>query len=194
MNADFKKNPKWILKFTDFDATPQTDLQITLKRPYYDWTKQCRLDLVGSMMGFYIFRGDKPVRNGDIFHEGKPWNESPFVPLHQVQTPPSFRLPPPTPEENNVYTIVPTTFDPGKTGPFFLSVISNKEFTLRKDIAKCVHAARAFSTLPFHVFFADHSLFLTNQKYTSCAQNLLSHLAGMIVLVLIHFDSKESKE
>ena len=132
LHPEFKKNPKWVLKFTDYNQEP-LDLQITLKRPYNDWSKQCRMDLVGSMMGFYLFRGGKPVPNGDIFHEGKPWNESPFVPLHQVQTPMSFRLPPPAPEENDVYTIVPTTFEPGKKGPLFLSVISNKEFTLKKD-------------------------------------------------------------
>ena len=46
--------------------------------------------------------------------------ESAFVPMHSVRTPVDFCIEP-LPEDD-VYSIIPATFEPGKTGPFFLSV------------------------------------------------------------------------
>ena len=40
------------------------------------------------------------------------------------------------PLEDEVYTIVPATYESGKTGPFFLSVVSEGDFTLVKDSGK----------------------------------------------------------
>ena len=80
-------------------------------------------------MGFYLMQGHKPNRDmGNIYHEGKPWGESPFVPLHSVGTPEGFMLAPLP--EGEVYSIMPCTFDPGKKGSFFLSVVTDVDFTL----------------------------------------------------------------
>ena len=34
---------------------------------------------------------------------------------------------------NDVYTIMPATFEPGKVGSFFLSVVADCEFMLKRD-------------------------------------------------------------
>lgn len=71
--------------------------------------------------------------NEDITHNGEPWSETPFVPMHSVCTPTGFEL---EPLEDEVYTIIPATFEPGKTGPFYLSVVSDSEFALHRDTGK----------------------------------------------------------
>jgi len=93
------------------------------------------------MMGFYIHRADGPNGTGPsldpdhcIMHvdpnlkdvEPEPYTQSPFTPLHTVQTPQAFRLD----KSEDPYLIVPATYAPGQTGPFFLSVTSDVDFTL----------------------------------------------------------------
>jgi hypothetical protein len=93
-------------------------------------------DMVGSMMGFYLSRApaaavsnsgvppDSPMST--IYHDGKPWNESPFVPMHSVGTPPGFALE----ASDGAYVVMPATYAPHKKGRFFLSVTSDVDFTL----------------------------------------------------------------
>lgn len=69
----------------------------------------------------------------EIYHEGEPWSETPFVPMHAVSTPLNFEL---EPLDDEVYTIIPTTFEPGNTGPFILSVVADSDFTLQRDNSK----------------------------------------------------------
>jgi len=93
------------------------------------------------MMGFYIHRADGPNGTGPsldpdhcIMHvdpnlkdvEPEPYTQSPFTPLHTVQTPQAFRLD----KSEDPFLIVPATYAPGQTGPFFLSVTSDVDFTL----------------------------------------------------------------
>lgn len=81
------------------------------------------------MIGFYLVPGTRVTRHaGRIFHEGAPWNETPFVPMHAVSTPDPFFLEP-LPDDG-VYTIVPATMEPGKRGPFFLTVAAECDFQL----------------------------------------------------------------
>lgn len=104
--------------------------------------------------------GPKPtLEPGVIFHDSHPWNQSAFVPMHevgyidlprylylsfylhdhvmyrfgmgQVSTPLDFMLRPLG--EDEVYTIMPTTLEPGKRGSFFLSVVTEADFILRRD-------------------------------------------------------------
>ena len=54
--------------------------------------------------------------------------------MHSVRTPQDFymeALP-----DDGVFTIMPTTFEPGKKGPFFLSVSSDSDFILKKERGK----------------------------------------------------------
>ena len=121
----------------------RTKVKITLSRPAGDWKEQMRKDTVGCMLGFYVVPGPSPDRRGmeEIFHDGQPWSETPFVPTHSVGTPQGFEL---EPLEDEVYTIIPATYEPGKTGPFFLSVVSEGEASadLREDDARRERVSR----------------------------------------------------
>ena len=128
----WKTNPKYKLTFAN--ATARAKVNITLTRPEADWKMR---DMVGSMMGFYLSRGAAPSTpnpgnqspssdGAAIFHEGKPWNESPFVPMHSVSTPPGFALE----ATDGSYVIMPATYAPNKKGRFFLSVTSDVDFVL----------------------------------------------------------------
>ena len=86
-------------------------------------------DSVGSMIGFYLVQGATPARDtAEVYHDGKPWSETPFVPMNSVSTPNGFVL---EPLEDEVYSIIPSTFEPQKTGPFFLSVVADCDFSLQ---------------------------------------------------------------
>ncbi|GMI46565.1 hypothetical protein TrCOL_g11080 [Triparma columacea] len=126
LNPDWKKNPRFNLKL---NTTEPANVKIVLSRNEKSWVKECTKDSIGCMMGFYLMQGPKPNRDmGNIFHDGKPWGESPFVPLHSVSTPEGFMLQPLP--DGDVYSIMPTTFDPAKKGSFFLSVVTDVDFTL----------------------------------------------------------------
>ena len=62
--------------------------------------------------------------------QGRPYEGSPMVPTHEVSTPPGFMLE--NPSDDEVFTIMPATFEPGKTGPFFISIATDVEFSLRR--------------------------------------------------------------
>ncbi|CAN0081797.1 unnamed protein product, partial [Phaeothamnion confervicola] len=139
----WKTNPCYFLKIrTPGVAVP---IRITLSRPERDWRAACAADTVGCMMGFYLMRGTRPARRaGAVTHEGRPWDESPFVPTHAVSTPAGFVLDgPPVGDEagggggggrrEEVYTIMPATLESGKLGPFLISVVSDADFSLKRD-------------------------------------------------------------
>eukprot|EP00953_Heterococcus_sp_UTEX-ZZ885_P001844 1510-Heterococcus_DN1.PRE.4 len=78
----WKKNPCFHLKLK---APGPTRVRVVLSRPDKDWRAACHSDRVGCMMGFYLLQGSRPVRTpGALFHEGRPWDESPFVPTHSA--------------------------------------------------------------------------------------------------------------
>ena len=132
LQQSWETNPKYKLIFAN--ATSRPKVSITLTRPENEWKMR---DMVGSMMGFYLSRAP-PVNASPhhhappdsaaptIYHEGKPWNESPFVPMHSVSTPPGFALE----ASDGAYVIMPATYAPHKKGRFFLSVTSDIDFTL----------------------------------------------------------------
>ncbi|CAM9946225.1 unnamed protein product, partial [Hapterophycus canaliculatus] len=116
-------------------------VRISVSRPEKDWKNKCIRDSVGCMMGFYLMLGSKPNRNQAIFHEvsraafnilysGRPYEGSPMVPTHEISTPPGFKLN--CGSEDDLFTIMPATFEPGKTGPFFISITTDVEFSLRR--------------------------------------------------------------
>ncbi len=124
--TEWKKNPKFTLKLKN---TEPALVKISLSRNQKTWATQVAKDSIGTMMGFYIMNSSKIVRDMDfIYHDGKPWTETPFVPLNDVSTPESFMLPPLPDDES--YCIMPTTFDSGMKGAFFLSVVTESDFSL----------------------------------------------------------------
>ena len=159
MHPSWKKNPRYHLRCVDlFELSNRViivtiecemtwlppyprllgdqtqNVKITLSRPDVTWNGQLLKDSIGSMMGFYVVQGPRAARDGaEIYYNGNPWSETPFVPMNSVSTPPNFEL---EVLEDEVYTIIPATFEPAKKGPFFLSVVSDKDFTLQRDSDK----------------------------------------------------------
>jgi len=127
----WKRNPRFHLKVLG----GRTKLKITLTRPASVWKSQVNKDSLGCMIGFYVCKG--PITNrdlsGNILYEDEPWSETPFVPTHSVSTPVNFELPP---LEDEVYSIIPATFDADKLGPFVLSVTADSEVHLSRDTGK----------------------------------------------------------
>lgn len=64
-----------------------------------------------------------------------------MVGVWQVSTPAQFKLQP-LPEDE-VYVIMPATFESGKKGGFFLSVVTDADFSLRKDVTVAATARHA---------------------------------------------------
>ena len=79
--------------------------------------------------GFLLRAGTRLTKEPTgIFHDGKPWTQTPYMPVHKISTPPNFMLQPLN--EGDVYTILPTTFEPDKHGPFFITVKADCDFRL----------------------------------------------------------------
>lgn len=112
-----QENPKF--KLSVFN---NANFTITLRRPHQMWVKEIAKDSVGSMIGFYI------SSNKDFNPSG--FNSSvDFVPMDEVSTEPNFALT----QSEEAYYIMPTTFEPNKFGPFFLTVSSESQFLLVKN-------------------------------------------------------------
>ncbi|TMW67948.1 hypothetical protein Poli38472_007620 [Pythium oligandrum] len=143
--ADWKKNPKFYLHLK---AVRPAKVKITLTRSELEWKGKCKRDAVGTMLGFYVFHGQRLVRAGEAHHNnnngpgnaptlphniivnGRPWSETDFVPLHSVTSPPELILPS---AFNEPYVIMPATYEPGKLGKFVLSVQCDTEFALSSE-------------------------------------------------------------
>ena len=129
---NWKRNPRYQLRLES--DRPSVKCKITLTRPEDLWKGPCGKDSVGNMMGFYLMSGRRdelPERGKGvrIQHDGRPW-EAPFVPMHSVGTPPGFLLEVLPPDE--VYWVVPATFEPQKLGPFFLTVSADTDFSFKR--------------------------------------------------------------
>lgn len=110
-------NPKYTLKLQTNEATR---VKIVLSRPEKAWKKQIGMNLVGSMMGFYVFKAGQPVAQQNILNrEG-----TKFVPWNEINE--EIMLEP----EVDGYRIMPATYEPKIAGPFILSVATDVEFTL----------------------------------------------------------------
>lgn len=129
LHSEWKKNPKLYLHLK---GVRPAKVKITLTRSELEWKPKCKRDAVGTMMGFYLFHGQKINRDGstNVIVNGRPWSETDFVPLHSVQSPPELVLPS---AFNEPYVIMPATYDPNKLGKFVVSVQCDVEFSLSSD-------------------------------------------------------------
>ncbi|OWZ17169.1 Calpain-like cysteine protease C2 [Phytophthora megakarya] len=140
LHPDWRQNPKFYLQI---QGVRPTKVRITLTRSEREWKSRCQRDSVGTMIGFYLFRGGsgKLIRPGDsteggsnsanpIVINGRPWSETDFVPLHSICSPPDLIL---SAAAKDGYVIVPTTYEPGRLGKFVISVQCDIEFTLTCD-------------------------------------------------------------
>jgi hypothetical protein len=96
-------------------------VKITLSRPEKAWKKQIGMSLVGSMIGFYVYpAAAQTVSKETLLNR----DTLKFVPWCQI----SEELIMDGAQEG--YIIMPTTYEPKKSGPFNLSVSTDVEFKL----------------------------------------------------------------
>lgn len=110
-------NPKYLLKLETRERLP---VKIVLSRPEKAWKKSIGMNLVGCMIGFYVYPGGQTASKEIILNtEGikfVPWNEiSETLILDGNQ---------------DGYVIMPATYESAKQGPFILSVATTCEFSL----------------------------------------------------------------
>ncbi len=128
--ATWKKNPKYSFTIKNSAHSREVGVgantclvRLTLSRSGSTWKSLCRKNTLSSMIGFYIFVS----RNGELTQVF----ESTFVTSDEVSTDPSFALAPLFGEDE--YVIMPTTYSENIMGAFVLSVISEHEFSIRKE-------------------------------------------------------------
>ncbi len=115
-------NPRFVLKL---DSRETVGVKITLSRPEKAWKKSIGMNLVGCMIGFYVFpAGQNPSKDALLNKEGckfVPWNEVMETVWLQGNEHSSNR---------DGYIIMPATYESGKQGPFVLAVSTTCEFSL----------------------------------------------------------------
>jgi len=125
MHSTWQKNPIYHIRFS---RKVRARVKITLFRNTVDWKEQLKKGGVGTMLGLYVVRGKRPNRDcPSVMHEGQPWSETSFLPMNEVSTPPQFVL---DNSDDSYFSIIPATFEPNQTGPFFLTVVSDVDFSL----------------------------------------------------------------
>lgn len=95
-------------------------MKITLSRPEKAWKKNIGANLVGSMIGFYVYPGGVAANQDNIINKEQiqfvPWNElSLLLVLDGNQ---------------DGYVIMPATYEAKQAGPFILSVSTDVDFSL----------------------------------------------------------------
>ena len=137
MKDTWKRNPKFAFRLkkgstTDGEEPPAARVSIEVTRADKEWNGKCKKDQVGCMMGFYVFQGSNlQLGQQAIYHEGKAWSSTAFVPMHRVATPKNFYLEP-IDGDDDVYTIVCATFNPGVHGSFHITVKCDQPFRFSK--------------------------------------------------------------
>lgn len=79
----WSQNPQYVLKLA-IPPTQEARVKITLTRPDKLWKKTIGQDLVGSMIGFYVFSGNSQpakdtILNREVDETGRPTTNK-FVP------------------------------------------------------------------------------------------------------------------
>ena len=95
-------------------------VKVTLTRPENAWKKQVGMNLVGCMIGFYVYpASEQPTKENQLNKSA-----SKFVPWNEVSEEMALE------GSAEGFIIMPTTYEPGKHGPFIISVATDVEFTL----------------------------------------------------------------
>lgn len=110
-------NPKFHMRLQASEPTP---VKITLSRPEKAWKKAIGMSLVGCMIGFYVYPGNMQPHKDCLINK----QSQKFVPWNEVSEQLMLDGNP------DGYIVMPTTYEPGKMGPFIISVSTDVEFTL----------------------------------------------------------------
>ncbi len=78
------------------------------------------MNLVGCMIGFYVYPASQHPTKENLINKAT----QKFVPWNEVAEELSLDSSP------DGYILMPTTYEPGKHGPFIISVSTDVEFTL----------------------------------------------------------------
>jgi hypothetical protein len=78
------------------------------------------MNLVGCMIGFYVYPGNQQPSKDNLLNKFS----QKFVPWNEVTDELSLDGNP------DGYILMPTTYEPGKMGPFVVSVSTDVDFTL----------------------------------------------------------------
>lgn len=112
----WNSNPKYHLRLQTPDPT---FVKVTLSRPEKAWKKQIGMNLVGSMIGFYIYPGNQQPSKDNLINKTQK-----FVPWNLIHE--ELKL------DGNPdgFIIMPATYESGIQGPFIISVSTDVDFTL----------------------------------------------------------------
>lgn len=135
MNSSWLRNPAFVVR----PVGPKRDinLKITLHRPEAQWAAKYRQDGVGTMLGFYVITCDegKEARS----HDGLKGllARTQFKAEHEISAEITMPFGAPQLDQKEVL-IIPTTYSP-KSGPFFITVESDRKISLlpyQDDVVK----------------------------------------------------------
>lgn len=115
----WSSNPQFLLKLSTKGEMP---VRITLSRPERDkqWKEQIGKDLVGCMIGFYVFLEGAQISQETILNK----DTLKFIPWNEISA--EMML-----DGSRGYIIMPCTYKPGMKGPFTLSVHTEVDFELK---------------------------------------------------------------
>lgn len=109
-------NPKFHLKL---ETNQQQRVKITLSRPEKVWKKQIGMNLVGCMIGFYVYPANSEPSKEVVLNA----NGINFVPWNEISEEVILDGHP------DGYMIMCSTYEPQKLGPFILAISTDVEFT-----------------------------------------------------------------
>lgn len=113
----WSQNPKFHLKL---ETQGPTRVKITLQRPEKMWKKQIGMNLVGCMIGFYVYAANADLNKESILNK----EGTKFVPWNEISEELLLDGNP------DGYIIMCSTYEPQKLGPFILSLSTDVDFNL----------------------------------------------------------------
>jgi len=96
-----------------------------LSRPEKAWKKQIGMNLVGCMIGFYVYPGGQTPNKDNILNK----EGTKFVPWNEINEELTLDGNP------DGYVIMPATYESNNKGPFMISVSTTVEFDLTAEDA-----------------------------------------------------------
>lgn len=112
-------NPKYHLKL---EASGFVRVKITLSRPEKAWKKQIGMNMVGCMIGFYVYPANTELNKESIINrEGMK-----FVPWNEISEELMLEANP------DGYMIMCATYEPLKLGTFILSISTDVNFEIEE--------------------------------------------------------------